>query len=220
MRYTRLRRQIESGTLIGTHGTPFTGSADKIFEASTKRKRGGGVKKSPENDDDETEDEESTDRKKIKRTGKKRDEGKRVGKGNGEHGVKVKEEQESVFESDESSFEDSEDEMPLAKLRKSRLGPFQSSTSSKPYISPYSSRISLVASGIEVPRSMAGFEHGGMGKVVGGGLGQGLGSEFQSPVGFNPNFVLSNSGVGGWGAVDWARWQSRFGGGEGMKGPL
>ncbi|KAI9875125.1 MAG: hypothetical protein M1830_008854 [Pleopsidium flavum] len=39
MRYTRLRRAIESGTLIGTHGTPFQGSADKIIEAQKKRKR-------------------------------------------------------------------------------------------------------------------------------------------------------------------------------------
>ncbi len=39
MRYTRLRRAIESGTLIGTHGTPFQGGADKIVEAQKKRKR-------------------------------------------------------------------------------------------------------------------------------------------------------------------------------------
>jgi hypothetical protein len=207
--------------LIGTHGIPFTGSADKIFEASTKRKRGVGVKKSPENDDDETEDEEPIGCKKIKKASKKGDEGKRVGKGNGEDGMKVKEEQESGFESDESSFEDSEDEMPLAKLRKARLGPFQFSSSSKPYTSPYPSRmISPGAGGIEVPRSMAGFEQGGVGRMMGGGPGQGLGSEFQSPVGFNPHFVLGNSGVGGWGAVDWARWQSRFGGRERVKGSL
>ena len=39
MRYTRFRRAIESGTLIGTHGTPFQGGADKIVEAQKKRKR-------------------------------------------------------------------------------------------------------------------------------------------------------------------------------------
>ena len=39
MRYTRLRRAIENGTLIGTHGTPFQGSADKNIEAQRKRKR-------------------------------------------------------------------------------------------------------------------------------------------------------------------------------------
>ncbi|KAI9675181.1 MAG: hypothetical protein M1829_003541 [Trizodia sp. TS-e1964] len=39
MRYTRLRRAIEGGTLIGTHGTPFLGGADKIAEAQKKRKR-------------------------------------------------------------------------------------------------------------------------------------------------------------------------------------
>ncbi len=39
MRYTRLRRAIENGTLIGTHGTPFQGGAAKISEAQRKRKR-------------------------------------------------------------------------------------------------------------------------------------------------------------------------------------
>lgn len=39
MRYTRLRRAIESGTLIGTHGTPFQGGADKIVEARKKRSK-------------------------------------------------------------------------------------------------------------------------------------------------------------------------------------
>lgn len=39
MRYTRLRRAIESGTLIGTHGTPFQGGADKIVEARRKRNK-------------------------------------------------------------------------------------------------------------------------------------------------------------------------------------
>lgn len=38
MRYTRLRRAIEGGTLIGTTGTPFQGSAEKIAEARKKRK--------------------------------------------------------------------------------------------------------------------------------------------------------------------------------------
>lgn len=35
MRYTRLRRAIESGTLIGTHGTPFQGNADKPTDKPT-----------------------------------------------------------------------------------------------------------------------------------------------------------------------------------------
>ena len=38
MRYTRLRRAIESGTLIGTHGTPFQGGAEKSLEVRKKRK--------------------------------------------------------------------------------------------------------------------------------------------------------------------------------------
>jgi hypothetical protein len=38
MRYTRLRRQIEGGTLISRHGTPFIGGAEKIMETTKKRK--------------------------------------------------------------------------------------------------------------------------------------------------------------------------------------
>lgn len=38
MRYTRLRRAIEGGTLIGTHGTPFQGGAEKSVEVRKKRK--------------------------------------------------------------------------------------------------------------------------------------------------------------------------------------
>lgn len=41
MRYTRLRRQIESGTLIGTHGTPFQKGGGEASGPSGKRKRGG-----------------------------------------------------------------------------------------------------------------------------------------------------------------------------------
>lgn len=39
MRYTRLRRQIENGTLIGTHGTPFQRSPEKTYDPFKKRKR-------------------------------------------------------------------------------------------------------------------------------------------------------------------------------------
>ena len=39
MRLTRLRRDIENGNLVGTHGTPFLGAADRIAEARKKRKR-------------------------------------------------------------------------------------------------------------------------------------------------------------------------------------
>ena len=38
MRYTRLRRAIESGSLIGTHGTPFQGGSEKNAQAQNKRK--------------------------------------------------------------------------------------------------------------------------------------------------------------------------------------
>ena len=43
MRYTRLRRAIESGTLIGTHGTPFHGNTEKIEEVQKKRKKNEGI---------------------------------------------------------------------------------------------------------------------------------------------------------------------------------
>lgn len=237
MRYTRLRRQIESGTLIGTHGTPFTGSADKIFEASTKRKRAGGVNKSSE---DARQDEELVERKSRGRDSKRSgvDDGKENGtetgrkmargKGGGkDKEVQVKEEQESDFSSTSSDFEDSEDEIPLAKLRKARLGPFQSPSSSKPYVSPYVSRpIGPSQAGNAVPISIARF---GLGTTEGFGGGQDatfgdLGSAFHSSVGIglNGRFVNGNgkSGVEGWIDVDWARWQSRFAGGEGMKGSL
>lgn len=230
MRYTRLRRQIESGTLIGTHGTPFTGSADKIFEASTKRKRGGNIKNQGSSD---TEDEEP-----VQRKGRKNDEAGRIGGDGSKNGgtekgkgvnkskgkeVKVKEELDSDFSSTESDFEDSEDEMPLAKLRKAQLGPLPPSAtrgqpSSKPYISPYPS--SMMTPGVsgrqlgggEVPRSMPAFGIGQGGE--GFGIGNdprfgGLGSAFHSPVGRN-DFVIGN-GTGGWGEMDWARWQNRFG---------
>ena len=39
MRYTRLRRAIESGTLIGTHGTPFQGGGNKTAQPEQKRKK-------------------------------------------------------------------------------------------------------------------------------------------------------------------------------------
>ena len=54
MRYTRLRRQIESGTLIGTHGTPFQRAAEKGGERGRKRKRDAGGEG---RDDDEEEEE-------------------------------------------------------------------------------------------------------------------------------------------------------------------
>ena len=39
MRFTRLRRDIEDGNLIGTHGTLFQGAAERIAESQKKRKR-------------------------------------------------------------------------------------------------------------------------------------------------------------------------------------
>ncbi len=39
MRYTRLRRAIEGGTLIGTHGMPFQSGTEKVVEVRKKRRR-------------------------------------------------------------------------------------------------------------------------------------------------------------------------------------
>lgn len=39
MRYTRLRRAIEGGTLIGTHGMPFQSGPEKVVEVRKKRRR-------------------------------------------------------------------------------------------------------------------------------------------------------------------------------------
>ena len=61
MRYTRLRRQIEGGTLIGTRGKPFHGGAEKIAQSQKKRKTGlptSTFKDGEERDDDEEGEEE------------------------------------------------------------------------------------------------------------------------------------------------------------------
>jgi hypothetical protein len=129
MRYTRLRRQIESGTLIGTHGTPFlshhSSSTSPNFGHSEKLKRkrasrGGG--------EGEGKDEEEC--------GFKGDSVGNVGKGvkaekdelEGKK-WKIKEEDEddstgweSGSGSDTEWGWDSEDEVPLAKLRKAKPG--------------------------------------------------------------------------------------------------
>jgi len=114
MRYTRLRRQIESGTLIGTHGTPFTGAPEKIAEAGKKRKggtssSGGGHAKF--HDDGASEDGNEDGEGHDGSSGEKSSE--RVG---GEKRVKR---EAGGFASDTTS-DDSEDEVPLAKLRKTR----------------------------------------------------------------------------------------------------
>jgi hypothetical protein len=108
MRYTRLRRQIESGTLIGTHGTPFPSDkvVEKNAEAKRKRKRlspGDGTR----NDADEEglEEDESKNRAKRKSVIKKEGDGS---------------DRFETSEDSESEFADSEDEMPLAKLMKLR----------------------------------------------------------------------------------------------------
>jgi hypothetical protein len=113
MRYTRLRRQIESGTLIGTHGTPFlSSSADNPSASSNKRKRLGGS--SGRDDDDESEGDIGLKNEKSLKSEK---EGK-------EHKIKIEDGEsgwESGSETTGSEGWDSEDEIPLAKLRKARV---------------------------------------------------------------------------------------------------
>ncbi|KAF8861829.1 hypothetical protein BDZ45DRAFT_773550 [Acephala macrosclerotiorum] len=101
MRYTRLRRQIESGTLIGTHGTPF---ASPAVPEETKKCRG--------------------EFKKRKRTIKKEEGTTSQFDNSDEEDKKIKNENSSSYESDsstESLTDESEDEMPLAKLSKKHM---------------------------------------------------------------------------------------------------
>lgn len=51
MRYTRLRRAIEGGTLIGTHGTPFQAGTETVDGSPKKRKKVMSVTKTCEVDD-------------------------------------------------------------------------------------------------------------------------------------------------------------------------
>jgi hypothetical protein len=108
MRYTRLRRQIESGTLIGTHGTPFPSDkvVEKNAEAGRKRKR-----LSPSKGTGGDADEEGQNKPASKKGTQRKSVVKKEGSSS------------DGFESSgdsESDFGDSEDEMPLAKLMKSR----------------------------------------------------------------------------------------------------
>jgi hypothetical protein len=118
MRYTRLRRQIESGTLIGTHGTPF--AATSVSEKKRKRSLTHAKKAASE---DKTETNSSVG------AGEEVDRGKRL-ESEKETEKKVKKELDSdgyggdgdttEGESDETDEWSSEDEIPLAKLRKAR----------------------------------------------------------------------------------------------------
>jgi len=157
MRYTRLRRQIESGTLISTHGTPF--GNEKSVTVTPKRKRAASKKIIPEDEDEITPAKASLNPngkpsgKDVKARKNPNAQKEEVGVGNGgkgkidggfdnsrqvngrtdgkgsdrpgvskTDGVIVKREEESEFESsDASSLSASEDEIPLAKLRKSRM---------------------------------------------------------------------------------------------------
>jgi hypothetical protein len=114
MRYTRLRRQIESGTLIGTHGAPFTSATtvEKIAEAGKKRKR----TSSPSSVAKKyVVDKEKIDKKEIPT-----EQGKKVVVDTNFPMVKKEQREGSTFDSSES--DDSEDEIPLAKLRKAKVG--------------------------------------------------------------------------------------------------
>jgi len=53
MRFTRLRRAIEDGTLIDTHGKQFQGSADKVADTQKKRKKPSAEEMDCDGDDEE-----------------------------------------------------------------------------------------------------------------------------------------------------------------------
>ena len=103
MRYTRLRRQIESGTLIGTHGTPFAGGAEKNAEALKKRQRSVLPTEKPTERKANEDDEEMP------------------GKGFRRGFNLVKNEDSSEYETDAEDSGDCEDEIPLAKLRRAKM---------------------------------------------------------------------------------------------------
>lgn len=117
MRYTRLRRQIESRTLIGTHGQPFgcpSSNSSSINATLAKRKR------SINPDIDEYGDAKGED---------DREEGMEIERWS----MKVKKE----WDGDESlgsvSGEDSEDDMPLAKLKGVKIGSYRQIDSLPPH---------------------------------------------------------------------------------------
>lgn len=134
MRYTRLRRQIESGTLIGTHGTPF--AATTLSEKKRKRSHTHAKKAASEDkaemDTGAGAGEEVGQREKLeiekeseKKVKKESDSDGYGGDGDTTEG-----------ESDETDEWSSEDEIPLAKLRKAR-----SKTTTRPQASPVPSSI-------------------------------------------------------------------------------
>jgi hypothetical protein len=95
MRYTRLRRQIEGGTLIGTHGTPFSGVTEKMSLEVRKRKR------------DSQPETGQGERPTVFAKTTSPD-------------LKIKSEPEEFserYETNSSGDDDSEDDMPLAKRR-------------------------------------------------------------------------------------------------------
>lgn len=53
MRFTRLRRAIEDGTLIDTHGKHFQGNVDKIADTQKKRKKPSAEETDCDGDDEE-----------------------------------------------------------------------------------------------------------------------------------------------------------------------
>ncbi|KAE9371662.1 hypothetical protein N431DRAFT_559128 [Stipitochalara longipes BDJ] len=124
MRYTRLRRQIESGTLIGTHGTPFLSSPSSSISPNSPT--------SPTSLTFVNANHPEKQKKRKRGSGEEGGEGlvKIDGEGNGggcvvreeekEGKIKVEDGESDGFESGSDGW-DSEDEVPLAKLRKGQL---------------------------------------------------------------------------------------------------
>jgi len=95
MRYTRLRRQIEGGTLIGTHGTPFLGPTEKLSTPLGKRKR---LERNSSEQGSIVEHSSSCAAKVV-------------------GDIKPEDSESEQFETDSFDSDDSEDDVPLAKRR-------------------------------------------------------------------------------------------------------
>jgi hypothetical protein len=113
MRYTRLRRQIESGTLVGTHGQPFA-CPQAIPNTGLANGTPGKRKRSLDAEFDGYGDEKGKD-----------DQEYGIAMVEGEHKVKQEWDADENLRDGSASDDDSEDDIPLAKLRGVRIGNWQ-----------------------------------------------------------------------------------------------
>jgi hypothetical protein len=123
MRYTRLRRQIESGTLVATRGTPFLSHSSSL-PTSTSSHNPDKLKRKRVSGEDEEIIFKRDDVKQLERGIKAERETVEAREGK----IKREDEGSGVWDSGSGSETDegwdSEDEVPLAKLRKATLSSF------------------------------------------------------------------------------------------------